>query len=88
MSYYFRDYFSATLGMILTDDFALLDPRVNTLVLFDSRILGNLSPDIEVQELALPQGDRTSNGSHYRLRYIQWQPSQEVKVSNQSLIIK
>ncbi|MDJ1181474.1 hypothetical protein PJF56_21650 [Roseofilum sp. BLCC_M91] len=80
VSYYFRDYFSADLGMMLTDDLAFLDPRVNTLVLFDSRILANLSPDIEVQELPLPQGDS--------LRYIQWQPFQEVQVSNQSLIIK
>jgi len=80
VSYYFRDYFSSDLGMMLTDDLANLDPRVNTLVLFDSKILANLPPNIQVQEVPLSQGDR--------LRYIQWQPFQEVQVSNQSLIIK
>jgi len=80
VSYYFRDYFSADLSMMLTEDFALLDPRVNTLVLFDSRILANLPANIDIQELPLSSGDR--------LRYIQWQPSQNVQVSKNSLIIK
>ncbi|MDJ1185440.1 hypothetical protein [Roseofilum casamattae] len=80
VSYYFRDYHSPRLGTILTNDLAFIDPRVNTLVLFDSAMLSELPPEIQVQTLPLPDGDR--------LRYIQWDLPKQVKVSQQTLQIE
>ncbi|MDJ1168204.1 hypothetical protein PMG71_02030 [Roseofilum sp. BLCC_M154] len=80
VSYYFRDYFSADLSMILTEDLAFLDPRVNTLVLFDSKILANSPANLQIQEIPLPGGDR--------LRYIQWQLPQNVQVSKNNLLLQ
>jgi hypothetical protein len=66
--------------MILTEDLANLDPRVNTLVLFDAKILANLPTNIQIQEIPLPGGDR--------LRYIQWQLPQNVQVSKNNLLLQ
>ncbi len=77
VSYYFRNYYAADLGLILTEDFAFLDPRVNTLILFDGETLAHATSELPIQTLPLPPNDR--------LRYVQWSPPQQVQVSQTAI---